>query len=1386
MPPKKKSCEKKTDYRFKVNGRDFQSKPSLKGKTGYIRYRLCQNGTYEKLKPELWTDVANKLWDEINKRGLPMVRNFKLDISEIDMKTSEKEPTPEPVKQPEPVKNPESIKEPTPEPVKQPEPVKEQEPVKEPTPEPEMKQETKKQIKPKKKKIKRTKKRNVNTTCQEFLARLKENIEEIDLDTIEYQKLLDCIETKNKTDIQDSENQYNSLYPHLDDVHFTKKISNKKEFRDVKIEEKKREEIENIEKESDKLCDPNLPFELASHQMFVRNFLSFETPYNGLLLFHGLGTGKTCSSISVCEDMRTYNQQLGINKKIIIVASPLVQKNYKLQLFDKNRLQLINGLWNLKACTGNKFLKEVNPMNMKGLSKQRVVRQIERIIRQSYDFMGYTEFANKINKLVQKTTRGQGDKDKKHKRKVNAIKREFSNTLLVIDEVHNIRNTENEKRLRRTTQNMLDLVKYAENMKILLLTATPMFNDAKEIIWLINLLNLNDKRFPVEINDIFDSNNQLLRDSDGNEIGKELLIRKLIGYVSYVSGENPFTFPYRIWPEYYNNPHSLRKLQSEGWRYPLRQINGLEVERPINYLDLVILPLEEEQDRMYNYIIEKTKEKYPILNEPRTGIQYTVIDGPQQALNMVYPHDELDGGDVDSKGLYGKTGLGRLMFYDKNKKKKFKYSQKTLDNFGRIFSSLGDNPPLKRYSAKIYSIINSIKKSEGIVLVYSNFIDGGCVPVALALEEMGITRYGSSDKSLFETRPTENYIIPGTEMPGKYMMITGDKNLSPNFKEELAACTSNQNTNGEIIKVVIISKAGSEGLDFKNIRQVHILEPWFNLNRADQIIGRGVRNKSHCLLPFNKRNVQIFLYGSQLINSEIEPIDLYVYRLAEYKSIQIGRVSRVLKENAVDCLLNHSQNDMIETRLNKKVDLVLSTGNKINFSLGHKNNSIICDFMDCDYSCKPSDEYESKENKDSYSRNYIVMNLEKILKRIKMLFKEHYVYNKQELINRINAIKSYSRAQINMALDVLINDKNEYLTDMLGRTGRLVNINDFYLFQPIEVDGKYISSLERRRPLDVKMHKITFKLPENLEIKQETKRDKNKLISLYETYQLATVKQENSRNKSWVESCSWAISNLVTYNNLEKTLLEKFALEHLFDTLHINDKLEILNELIIDSRLPETFKHTLNEIINKYIIEVDGVKGVVFADYKKEWQSKTSKFSWYVFVYNEEERKWKNDKNKLPMLLGKILTELRINKEDLNEELIGFLTVNSKKNFVFKTKSVKTGKKEKGIECPSKGENRNTTLQRINYLARFIDDKGIDKYYMKDNSKKQKDKIYNTGTIKQYHPNDNYTLIPFTDYQLCVETEFLLRYLDENRENDKRWFFSTIEDSINNIKEIYK
>ena len=140
-----------------------------------------------------------------------------------------------------------------------------------------------------------------------------------------------------------------------------------------------------------------------------------------------------------------------------------------------------------------------------------------------------------------------------------------------------------------------------------------------------------------------------------------------------------------------------------------------------------------------------------VVQKKRYGLQYMVIDGPLQALNIIYPHEELESADKTThieQFLYGKRGLNRIMSYSKDKKRNYEYVDEIKNKFGEIFSSRGDNnSPLKKYSSKIYSIINNIKNgSEGIVLIYSNYIDGGCVPVALALEEMGITRYGPKSK----------------------------------------------------------------------------------------------------------------------------------------------------------------------------------------------------------------------------------------------------------------------------------------------------------------------------------------------------------------------------------------------------------------------------------------------------------------------------------------------------------------------------------------------------------------------------------------------------------------------------------------------------------------
>ena len=151
-------------------------------------------------------------------------------------------------------------------------------------------------------------------------------------------------------------------------------------------------------------------------------------------------------------------------------------------------------------------------------------------------------------------------------------------------------------------------------------------------------------------------------------------------------------------------------------------------------------------------------------------------------------------------------------------------------------------------------------------------------------------------------------------------MITGNTKLSPNNKNELKACTSKDNINGENVKVIIISRSGTEGLIPKNIRQIHIMEPWYNINRIDQTTGRGIRNLSHCQLPYNERNVELYLYASRppiQLKDDIEAADLYMFPIAE-KGIKIGKIRRILKETAIDCLLNKNQTKFTEENMNKK------------------------------------------------------------------------------------------------------------------------------------------------------------------------------------------------------------------------------------------------------------------------------------------------------------------------------------------------------------------------------------------------------------------------------------------------------------------------------------
>lgn len=895
---------------------------------------------------------------------------------------------------------------------------------------------------------------------------------------------------------------YSMLYPSHDDPDFNVRVAEKKEFYDARNPLI----VNDVEKEAAKICEGE--FELSPHQMFIRNFLSPQTPYNSILLYHGLGTGKTCTAASACETARDYSKQIGDPRRIIIVASPNVLENFQRQLFDESKLQEVNGLWNIRACTGNKFLREINPMNTRGIPREVVVRQIRRIINESYTFLGYGKFANYIERTLDRYK--DANPTKQEHLRVLALRREFSNRMIVIDEVHNIR-IGKDVIGKAIAQYLLKLVMAAENVKLLLMSATPMYNSAEEIVWLINLMNANDRRSRIRVSDVFDNTGAFRTDSTGREIGREILVNKARGYISYVRGENPYSFPYRIYPMTFDPANSVLK---EDFAYPVIDLVGRSIapEKRIKVLDLFTVPIGEYQAKVYHEILRQLKDK--IYGDARKsasiaqadeagadgeggagdavgGLGYSSLEPLLQCLNISLPSEELDASlEVDEEGrqgdppkhssMIGDEGMRRILDYT-TKNTMYAYKAETLERYGRIF----DPDQIGKYSAKIAHICESVKRSTGIILVFSQFISGGCIPIALALEAMGMTRYsgargaGGGEQHLWrDPVPKESRIINGS-----YVLITANENISPDNDRDVRAVTADDNKNGEKIKVVIISKAGAEGIDFKNLRQVHIMEPWYNVSRQEQIIGRAIRYCSHSSLPFPQRNAQIFEYATLLADTpREESADLYIYRIAEKKAIRTGIVSRILKETAVDCLLNEEQNAITEEDLRQGKTIQLSNGMTIDYQIGDKPFTALCDFMDkCEYVCKPEASPEDRAKfgtqMETYSDAFIQLNIDSIVRNIRELFKRSNVYSKSELVRQLKLLRNYPDLQIDSALEFLISNKGEYLIDKIGRNGVLVNVADMYMFQPIELTDERLGMFERTYPVDFKHSKIRFIMP---------------------------------------------------------------------------------------------------------------------------------------------------------------------------------------------------------------------------------------------------------------------------------------------------------------------
>jgi ATP:corrinoid adenosyltransferase len=170
------------------------------------------------------------------------------------------------------------------------------------------------------------------------------------------------------------------MYPDYQNKNFIQEISKNMEFKYYKNQL----DISEMEKKCDNQYEE---FELDNHQKFLGNFMNNKTPYKGLLIFHGVGTGKTCSAITISNNFRS------LNSKIIVMVSDTIKPGW------------IKNIYNEKLgedqCSGD-YIHKMLDVNKDELyqNSEKLKRKITRKINEYYEFFGYQKFSNETKKLV--------------------------------------------------------------------------------------------------------------------------------------------------------------------------------------------------------------------------------------------------------------------------------------------------------------------------------------------------------------------------------------------------------------------------------------------------------------------------------------------------------------------------------------------------------------------------------------------------------------------------------------------------------------------------------------------------------------------------------------------------------------------------------------------------------------------------------------------------------------------------------------------------------------------------------------------------------------------------------------------------------------------------
>ena len=814
----------------------------------------------------------------------------------------------------------------------------------------------------------------------------------------------------------------------------------------------------NITCESLEQSGESSKLSLLIHQQIVRDYLNLFTPYRGLLLYHGLGSGKTCSSIAIAEGMKRVQQ-------VVIMTPASLRANYIEEIkkcgefiyhrnqfwewisidkkTDPNVSQSISAILNLpldyiKKKKGAWFINTSKPSNYKELSKndsdkKSLEDQINKMIESKYKFINYNGLnSNKLKEITKNYT-------------INP----FDDSVIVIDEAHNLVSrivnkhkgeaplVENDKGELEALPSFISTKLYhylmsAQNSKIVLLTGTPIINYPNEFGILFNILrgyiktwtfkisipknntNKNDKASITKLLKQGENSHDYIEYSPStnmmtitrNPFGfKNVVDDKSnyngvsndVGLGDYVSDEQ---FQQDIITTLKRNnlfviekslkisnkkplPDKLDDFNNQYINFSTRQIkNPQAIQKRILGLTSYFKSAEEALLPSFDKILGKD---YHILFIPMSNYQFgkyaemRKLERPKKKPPAVAANKDLykDGSStyrifsrlvcnaaIPNRPFPFKEQMDNLKKKENNENNANAEGDEIMDDIGgetykqqidSLIANIQDKPDdflsrnaLEMYSPKFLRLLQNITNPDhkGLHLIYSQFRTvEGITLICEILKFHGYAQFKISknaSNNWFIDIPQEDRGKPtfglytGRESADEKEIIrfiyNGEWDKVPDSLVTGLQEISSNNNLGEVIKVFMITSSGSEGINLRNTRYVHIMDPYWHPVRSEQVIGRARRICSHKNLPKELQTVDVFIYimtfqdtqksgdlnieinrhdRSKLDANNVITTDEYLFEISEIKANITKQMTDIIKQSSFDCRI-HGNNDCLD------------------------------------------------------------------------------------------------------------------------------------------------------------------------------------------------------------------------------------------------------------------------------------------------------------------------------------------------------------------------------------------------------------------------------------------------------------------------------------------